>query len=989
MYAYHDPNRDSYLNIKEAAQEAWRGLTAFVQGVPYLVIDKEGSVYTLEGEDGTILKLEHFEWQPGDEYNKLIAASRLPESPLAEGQSFDGIFMGKLAYEDGRWEVLTDDGSAVVPIDEFVDHIASNNWFKFADETQLWVLTANGQVIHAPVDQVHSHPQMIYATFGSDPEMSDLYGGAYQAMGEIRNGQVHLSALLPPDYSGEGPARWEAIKVGRQVRRALKSEGINTSMTMTASSPQGDVEFPLYSSEAIRQVNDPEQVRQAAEGNHVFMPPAGLGGHTNMYFHQNGMNAKLRFPPTSNLPDGAEVELPGNIRPYTQWQFSHWDDNGGIVPMNEVPVELVESSHSPEEVEQAFRDAERMMGRRGHVEEEYRVAQAAIESAHEDGLRCPECGSHSMRALHVENDTASMKCLTCGNEFAHEVTKNFTDHKSSLIMESEYHYIRKEGDEYCIWQKGTGKTLSCHATKEKAEEAFRAMMSDKHGADIPLRPDQVEHPGDLRTLTFNLQGEPQTVQVHAENLALAIKELVDRGATDVQIGYSDSTPGDLTLPENWASMQKGSPYPSDSYKNAPDHTPKGQKKWPEEVNAIYNACMREGNGRGDTKEEKESSCAAIAWAQYKKNDGHPKDSDKRSSAAHTPGTRVEVTHPSAKGQRGSILKNKGTDKATGEDTYDVLYDNGEKAEGLRHSDLKRIKSAKFNSDEHFLETVPILPKEAAPYPGLAPVQQTPYPQNPAGGQSYPGFNTDSTSEECPNCHSHNTMVANMVNGAPFFRCLDCGTSFQGHTASVKTAWNDVNGNPITPGGWYVMHSPKYKVPDVVQVLNLEDTRIEAAIEGDENYHFPLHISSDDVEANGYSFEPYTHEEYERREHTADTSPDPNQRQAETMQRIQELLASGASQDEVKAVLDQYYAIQDQQQEQAQQVQTQQPAPNQVPGQMLTHNKEARKSFTPAQQRELINENMSGRARNFDKLNLEGTHYESQVKEEDDPFFLWL
>jgi hypothetical protein len=78
-----------------------------------------------------------------------------------------------------------------------------------------------------------------------------------------------------------------------------------------------------------------------------------------------------------------------------------------------------------------------------------------------------------------------------------------------------------------------------------------------------------------------------------------------------------------------AKLQKGSPYPSDSYKNAPDHTPKSQKdKWPEEVNAIYNACMREGRGRGDSKEEKESSCAAIAWAQYNKNDGSPSHSDK-------------------------------------------------------------------------------------------------------------------------------------------------------------------------------------------------------------------------------------------------------------------------------------------------------------------------------------------------------------------------
>ena len=46
---------------------------------------------------------------------------------------------------------------------------------------------------------------------------------------------------------------------------------------------------------------------------------------------------------------------------------------------------------------------------------------------------------------------------------------------------AKYHYIRKEGDEWCIWQKNTGKTLSCHSSKEKAEASFRALEMGKHG----------------------------------------------------------------------------------------------------------------------------------------------------------------------------------------------------------------------------------------------------------------------------------------------------------------------------------------------------------------------------------------------------------------------------------------------------------------------------------------------------------------------------
>lgn len=41
-------------------------------------------------------------------------------------------------------------------------------------------------------------------------------------------------------------------------------------------------------------------------------------------------------------------------------------------------------------------------------------------------------------------------------------------------------WIRKRGSEWVIIQRGTGKVLSRHATKAKAEAAFRAMEWSKH-----------------------------------------------------------------------------------------------------------------------------------------------------------------------------------------------------------------------------------------------------------------------------------------------------------------------------------------------------------------------------------------------------------------------------------------------------------------------------------------------------------------------------
>jgi hypothetical protein len=43
-------------------------------------------------------------------------------------------------------------------------------------------------------------------------------------------------------------------------------------------------------------------------------------------------------------------------------------------------------------------------------------------------------------------------------------------------------YIRKEGDQWVITQKGTGKVLSHHDTREDAEASFRAMEMHKHGS---------------------------------------------------------------------------------------------------------------------------------------------------------------------------------------------------------------------------------------------------------------------------------------------------------------------------------------------------------------------------------------------------------------------------------------------------------------------------------------------------------------------------
>jgi len=48
-----------------------------------------------------------------------------------------------------------------------------------------------------------------------------------------------------------------------------------------------------------------------------------------------------------------------------------------------------------------------------------------------------------------------------------------------------YQYIKERDGKWVILQKGTGKVLSHHDTREKAIAAFKAMMAHKHGsADV-------------------------------------------------------------------------------------------------------------------------------------------------------------------------------------------------------------------------------------------------------------------------------------------------------------------------------------------------------------------------------------------------------------------------------------------------------------------------------------------------------------------------
>ena len=59
--------------------------------------------------------------------------------------------------------------------------------------------------------------------------------------------------------------------------------------------------------------------------------------------------------------------------------------------------------------------------------------------------------------------------------------------------EDHYQYIKKQGDSWVILQKGTGKVLSHHDSREKAIDSFKAMMMNKHGSTEGISAIELAH----------------------------------------------------------------------------------------------------------------------------------------------------------------------------------------------------------------------------------------------------------------------------------------------------------------------------------------------------------------------------------------------------------------------------------------------------------------------------------------------------------------
>jgi phosphohistidine swiveling domain-containing protein len=546
---------------------------------------------------------------------------------------------------------------------------------------------------------------------------------------------------------------------------------------------------------------------------------------------------------------------------------------------------------------------------------------AAITDKPEQSLKCQNCDSHTISALEDTKDkekgTATFICHNCGEtsklkyriagaehpkgtriEMVHPSKKgikgsitnhvgtddNFGDHLYDVILDN--------GDEM-------KKVPEIHFTKIKSSSVELWKEADL---------DEEEPPA-----WFIEELDRQLVA------KLASSECNNCGHSEYDHTgqYDECTVPGCTCDRfdsdeyRRASMQKGAPYPENSYKNAPDHAPNKQD-WPKEVNAVYNACVRESHGEsGEASKETKTRCAKIAWAQYKKT---VKEKGRGNTKPEKDSSVKEAFDPSYLGPH---------------EVMAALHAAGYMVDQTGH-----ILTSAGKAVGHFINGVvdfgkkPVCPSDEVGPLGC-PIQTVPttttgavkLPEDVLTGNDTPTLGKDYTGQAVM-CY----MCGNTRNASLGGRCEHCGyvLTVRRDGPPFKDAANWTKSSALEKGNWYSMYSPDYKVPDVIKVEDVNDHGIKASIEGDDKGVWPLELKHEEIEEKGYFFEPYTP-------------------------------SVGSSDNNVVSATQ----------------------------------KEARRNYSVREQQDLVNENLHGKARNFDKVNLEGTHYPQGLDFDVDENPLWL
>lgn len=134
----------------------------------------------------------------------------------------------------------------------------------------------------------------------------------------------------------------------------------------------------------------------------------------------------------------------------------------------------------------------------------------------EDGVHCGDCSCCRKGGPTEAKVANNGLCKNCGKPLGNDTgtyCKSCGEEKESSLKESEYKYVKKQGDKWVIIQKGTGKVLSTHDSEEKAKSAFRAMEMNMHGGSTKTADDGLGGKGEPSPKIDKRLWTPKTVPV--------------------------------------------------------------------------------------------------------------------------------------------------------------------------------------------------------------------------------------------------------------------------------------------------------------------------------------------------------------------------------------------------------------------------------------------------------------------------------------------
>jgi hypothetical protein len=971
-------------NLREAAAQTWAGVTTFVDGEPFLIIGHEGDDFILENEAGRIIRKDVFDsLEDGTDSDRLISVSRL--DPFRKGSSYRGIEIGALAFDDDGWKVLSSDGRGVLPIDQMVDSLEESGWkISAADQTLLWLLQDDGDLIYSPRNEtVQNHYDVIASVYGetADASLFDLSTdhSIYVAQGELRGGEIHIDKLLPLEAKKTASAA-DLVRVARDARRGFADLNIDVPKTFTTGDGERRAMFWTADSSiktsflrTFFTTDDGEevQIHQTEYDNGIYVVEDDHGNEYevhddgSVFDYEGDKVGETPLPPEDPELHGYDPDRKEDIAP------SYDDDReskvataskdtiiGGPSLFHGMTFEGMRAEGIEDEsVSVTFPDGHSLLVPPVQGDRDSGRAIMALNVRLRDTIG-PEFGGADQVPINVtaRDEETLHKAIDTIHRFAAPRTatqdSDYVDPRgplrcprchSNTVRATELHSDSKS-DFHCLtcgnnfkWKVMVGK-WEREGTEWGGEAELRGSGPDFD--DPTLGIDLAR----FQSFVASATDEELMELLNEQKLNLAAEKIIRQ---ELAVRYlrqgstrKEASGDDLAFTGDDLYEAYGDNGPDEDDVDAMYHM--WDKGMTERVNQLKRDLQY-----AESDEEREHIYAEIGRLSV----GLEKQPPHRSSLEKLAPGREHMKGVSPKRNR----------------QYEHVLESCKK----EHPDysLDRCKELAARTVNKYREEHGETKDSGWQRDAAAPWLD----------RDYFSDDPDSTfnarpEKACPTCGTPESAVR--FNGDGTFSCPGCNQTLPVRSLSLRhsksSAFADSSGTPLEVGRSYRMHSPKYKVPDVIDVQEITDAGITAAIRsGEKAGEFPLHISSDDIDTNSYSFEPFVSVHKLRNTVTGSTilvqaddqgdlvawarEEDPDYWITSDLDQIEALVAEGR------------YELPERR----------------------TISKTAKSTLSAKEQKDLIDENPDGLARNFQKLQLQGTHYNVKgASDADNLLWLW-